>query len=110
MHNSENIRKIDTYPSAIQIVPDRYKTHEMCYKSVDTCPFVYESVSDRYKTNEICDAVVCKKLKYCLDRYKTQEMCDKAVDACLPALICLLRIKCLKNLINAVFSNGLITS
>ena len=63
MHNIENIRKIDTYPSAIQIVPDRYKTHEMCYKSVDTCPFVFESVSDRYKTDEICDAVVCKKAK-----------------------------------------------
>ena len=38
---------IDTYASAIQFVPDRYKAQEMCGKAVDTCPFIFDSVPDR---------------------------------------------------------------
>ena len=44
---------------------------------------------DQYKTQEMCDKVVSKEpfmLKCCLDRYETQELCDKAVDAYLPPL------------------------
>ena len=32
--------------SAIQFVPEYYKTQEMCVKAVDTCPFVFDSVLD----------------------------------------------------------------
>ena len=37
---------VDTYPSAIQFVPECYKTHEMCDKAVDTSPSVFDSVPD----------------------------------------------------------------
>ena len=40
----------DTYSSAIQFVPDWYRTKELCKKSLDNCPFVFHSVSDWFKT------------------------------------------------------------
>ena len=33
MHNKAD----DTYPSAIQSVPEYYETHEMCDKAANTC-------------------------------------------------------------------------
>ena len=39
-------KTVNTYPSAIQFVPDQYKTQEICVKAVDTCPFVFDSVSE----------------------------------------------------------------
>ena len=99
-------KAVDTYPSAMQFVCDWYKTYKMCDKAVDTCLLVFESVPDLYETQRICDKVVSKEpfmLKYCLDRHKTQEMSDKAANVFfLPTLklflICLLQIKCFKNL------------
>ena len=37
---------VDTYSSAIQYVPDQYKTQKMCDEAVDNCPFAFDSVSD----------------------------------------------------------------
>ena len=39
-------KAVNIYPSAIQFVPDRYKTQKMCVKAVDTCPFISDSVPD----------------------------------------------------------------
>ena len=51
-------KTVDTHPSTIQLVPNFYKTQEMCYKAVRRCFFVFDSISDQYKTHEICDIVV----------------------------------------------------
>ena len=61
---------VDSYPSAIQFVPECYKTQEMCIKTVDTCLFKFDSVPDQYKTQEMRDKAVSENsfmLKYCLD-------------------------------------------
>ena len=42
-------KAIDTYPSAIQFVPDQYMTQEMCDKAVNIRPAVLDSVPERYK-------------------------------------------------------------
>ena len=34
---------VDTYLSAIQFVPDRYKTQYMCDEAIDTCRFAFDS-------------------------------------------------------------------
>ena len=87
-------KAVDTYPSAMQFVPDQYKAQGMSVKVIDPCHFflsflLFDSVPEKSKTQEMCDKVVSKDsfmLKYCLDRYKTQGMCDKAVDIFLPTL------------------------
>ena len=82
-------KTVSNYPSAMQFVPEFYKTQEMCDKAVNTCFLVFYSGPDRYKTQEMCDRVVSKDafmLIYCTDRYKTQKMCDEVVYDCLAAL------------------------
>ena len=37
---------VDTYPSAIQIIPTQYKVHGMCNKAIAACPFVFDYVPD----------------------------------------------------------------
>ena len=54
----------DTSASAIQFVPEFYKTHEMCDKAVDTCLFVYGSFPDQYNIEEICVKVGFSKHLY----------------------------------------------
>ena len=49
------IKAVNDYPSAIQIVPECYKTQEMCVGAVNTYYFVFDSFPDRYKTQKICD-------------------------------------------------------
>ena len=39
-------KSVNTSPSAIQLVPESYKTQEICVKVVGTCPFVFSSVLD----------------------------------------------------------------
>ena len=39
-------RAVNTSPSAIQFVPQCYKTQEMCDKVVDTCPFIFDFACD----------------------------------------------------------------
>ena len=82
-------KPVSTYPPAIQLVSNQYKTQEMCDKAVGTCPFLFNSIPDQYKTEEMCDKVVSKDpfmLKYCLYKDKTQAMCGKAVKSYLLGL------------------------
>ena len=49
----------------------------MCKKAIDTYPSAIQFVPDQYKTQEMSDKVISKEsfmLNYCLDRYNTQEM------------------------------------
>ena len=59
---------VNSYPAAIKLVPEKYKTVKMCDEAVDTCPFVFDSVPDQYKTQDVSQDSFL--LKYCLDRYK----------------------------------------
>ena len=43
--------------SAIKLIPECYKTSEICDEAVDTCPFVFNAVSDQYKIQEMCHKV-----------------------------------------------------
>ena len=105
-------KAVNTYPSAVQFVCDRYKTQGMCDKAVGTCPFVFSSVCDCYITQEMCDKTVFKEhfmLKHCSDKYKTQKMCVKAVDSYLLTLkfvpYWFVMSKMLEKLDNSVFTN-----
>ena len=67
-------KTVDTYPSAIQIFPECYKTHKIFDRVVDTCPFVFDFVPNWYKNQEMCDKFVSEEpvtLKYSPRRYKT---------------------------------------
>ena len=57
-------KAVDTYPSAIQFVPECYNTQKICDKAVDTCTFVFNLVAQ-----EMCGKVVYEEsfmLKYFL--------------------------------------------
>ena len=41
------------YPSAIQFVPDRFKSQETCDKAVDTGSCAFNFVPDQYITPEL---------------------------------------------------------
>ena len=43
-------KAINTCPSAIQLIPERYKTQEMCEKAIDIWLFVFDSAPCRYDT------------------------------------------------------------
>ena len=45
-------RAINTYPSAIELVPENYKTQEMC-NVVDACPFKFDSIPNQYKNRDV---------------------------------------------------------
>ena len=111
------VKAVYTYLSAIQIVPECYKTQKKkkSDKSVaDDCLFLFDSVAGQHKTYGMSHKVYFKEyfmLKYCLDIYKTQEICDKAVNALLPKLVLaeLSHLKCLKKLIlySLIMNHGL---
>ena len=76
-------KAVNISSSAIQFVPECYKTREMCDKSVPKDPFMLKYSDDRYKNQEMCDKAFSEEpflLKICHDSYKTPEMRDKAVD------------------------------
>ena len=49
-------KAVNTHLSAIQFIPECYKTQEMCDKAVNRCFFI--SISELYKTQEMSDRVV----------------------------------------------------
>ena len=55
-------KAVNTYPSAKQLIPECYKTQEMYHKAVDACHFVSDSVLDLYKNQEMCDKVFPRDL------------------------------------------------
>ena len=76
----------------------------MCHRALHRCFFVFDVVPDKYKTQEICNLAVSLYfpfIVYCPYKYITQEMCDKAVNDSLAALkhipIWFVKVKLLKN-------------
>ena len=68
-------------PAAFFLVPDHFKTQEICIKAVEVDPCLLEDVPDHLKTQEICNEAVSiypYLLEHVPDYLKTQEMCDKA--------------------------------
>ena len=45
-------------PAAFFLIPDRFKTQEMCIKAVDVDLWQLWDVPDGYKLQEMCDAAV----------------------------------------------------
>ena len=55
----------------------------MCHRALHRCFSVFDVVPDKYKTQEICNLAVSLYfpfIVYCPYKYITQEMCDKAVN------------------------------
>ena len=48
-------KAVNTYPSAIQFVPECCKTQEMCVKAVDIGRFVFDSAPNQCKSQEMYD-------------------------------------------------------
>ena len=105
-------KAVNISSSAIQFVPECYKTREMCDKSVPKDPFMLKYSDDRYKNQEMCDKAFSEEpflLKICHDSYKTPEMRDKAVDDFPTALKSVpdwfVTSKVIKNLHSALFAD-----
>ena len=45
--------------AAFFLVPDRFKTQEMCIKALEVDPWQLKNVPDHFKTQEMCDKAVC---------------------------------------------------
>ena len=45
-------KAVNSYPSAIKFVLNRFKMQQTCNKSVDTCQMVFDSVPDQYITEQ----------------------------------------------------------
>ena len=104
-------KAVNISSSAIQFVPECYKTREICDKSVPKDPFMLKYSDDRYKNQEMCDKAFSEEpflLKICHDSYKTPEMRDKAVDDFPTALKSVpdwfVTSKVIKNLHSALFA------
>ena len=105
-------KAVNISSSAIQFVPECYKTREICDKSVPKDPFMLKYSDDRYKNQEMCDKAFSEEpflLKICHDSYKTPEMRDKAVDDFPTALKSVpdwfVTSKVIKNLHSALFAD-----
>ena len=46
---------VNDYPSAVQLVPNQYKTQEMCDKVVSKEPFMLKYYPDNHKIQTMCD-------------------------------------------------------
>ena len=69
-------------PWMLEVVPDYFKTQEMCNDVVKKRPWQLKYVPGYFKTQKICNDVVEKvpwALEYVPDHLKTQKMCDDAV-------------------------------
>ena len=44
-------------PAAFLLVPDCFKTQEMCIKAVEVDPWQQKDVPDHFKTKNMCDDV-----------------------------------------------------
>ena len=68
---------------AFFLLPDRFKTHEMCDEAVACSPRMLRHVPGYFKTQEMCDKATGKNphgLQDVPDHFKAQEMCEKAVE------------------------------
>ena len=72
-------------PNLLLYVPDCFKTHEMCKEAVHREPYKLRFIPDNLKTREICNEVMrVRPAAFFLipDSFKTQDMCIKGVEAC----------------------------
>ena len=63
-------------PAAFFLVPDRFKTQEICIKAAEADPWQLHSVLDDFKTQEMCDRVVRHdplSLQFVPDWFVTQQ-------------------------------------
>ena len=63
-------------PYVLRIVPDHFKTREMCEKALEKDPFILWTVPDRHNIQEMCDKTVKKvswSLEYVPDWFVKQE-------------------------------------
>ena len=70
---------------------DKVIVEKACDKVVNDYPSAVQLVPNQYKTQEMCDKVVSKEpsmLKYYPDNHKIQTMCDETVDFYLITLNC----------------------
>lgn len=70
---------------SLKIVPDNFKTQDMCGEAVDIKPYLLEHVPDQYRTQEMCDEVICiRPASFFLNsncfKKLLQEMCITAVE------------------------------
>ena len=72
-----------TRPDFFELVPEYFKTQEMCEKAVNVHPWALKFVPDKYKTQGMCnDAAACNpwSLEFVPDYLKTQKMCERSVE------------------------------
>ena len=66
-------------PAAFFLVPDRFKTQELCKIAVRVDPWQLNDIPDYLKTQKICDNVVQSdpsSLQFVPDRFVTEEQID----------------------------------
>ena len=69
-------------PAVFFLVPDHFKTEEMCIKALEAAIWQLKDVPDHFKTQEMCIKAVEVdpwQLGDVPDHIKTQEICNKAV-------------------------------
>ena len=70
-------------PAVIFLVPDRFKTQELCIKAFEVDPWQLHDVPDHFKTQEMCDNAVKddpSSLEFVPDWFVTQEQIDARYD------------------------------
>ena len=63
-------------PAVFFLIPDRFKTREMCINAVEVDPWQFHDVPYHFKTQEMCDGVVRDdpfSLQFVLDWFMTQQ-------------------------------------
>ena len=73
------IKAVDVYPEQLHFVPDQYKTKAMCERAFEENPYTLEDIPDHFKTREMCERSVEEDpgLLECVpDHFKTQKMRD----------------------------------
>ena len=69
-----------TIPNAFQLIPDQFKTQEMCSKTVEEDPWLLRCVPDHFKAKEMCDQAVkedSSSLQFVPDWFVTREQINR---------------------------------
>ena len=70
-------------PATFSLVPDRFKTEEMCNKAVEVDPWQLDDVPYHFKTQETCQKAVevdPSSLQFVPYHLKAYEMCNKTFE------------------------------
>ena len=69
--------------ATFSLVPDPFKTEEMCNNTVEVDPWQLDDVPDHFKTQAMCQKVVevdPSSLQFVPDHLKAHEMCNKTFE------------------------------